>query len=155
FGQRQRLHPRASGRARDRGGARRGDRPDRDRARPFNHVDGRTHTCIEGTHVPVKVKESLFSREISNHEMGLVSAFFGNIKGYFVEVGANDPRERSQTWLLEQAGWTGVLVEPQPDLAAELRASRKPRFSVSRVRLPKMPAANCLCTSRALCRRSI
>jgi FkbM family methyltransferase len=73
----------------------------------------------------VNVKESLLSREISDHEMRLVAAFFGNIKGYFVEVGANDPRERSQTWLLEQAGWTGVLVEPQPDLAAELRARRK------------------------------
>jgi hypothetical protein len=49
--------------------------------------------------------------------MRLVGAFFGDIKGYFVEVGAKEPRERSQTWFLEQAGWTGVLVEPQPDLA--------------------------------------
>jgi FkbM family methyltransferase len=56
--------------------------------------------------------------------MRLVAAFFGNITGYFVEVGANDPRERSQSWHLEQNGWTGVLIEPQPDLAAELRASR-------------------------------
>lgn len=57
--------------------------------------------------------------------MRLVAAFFGNIKGYYVEVGANDPRERSQTWHLEQQGWTGVLIEPQPDLAATLRAERK------------------------------
>jgi FkbM family methyltransferase len=56
--------------------------------------------------------------------MRLVAAFFGNITGYFVEVGANDPRERSQSWHLEQNGWTGVLIEPQPDLAAKLRASR-------------------------------
>ena len=54
-----------------------------------------------------------------------MAAFFGNIKGYYVEVGANDPRERSQTWHLEQQGWTGVLIEPQPDLAATLRAGRK------------------------------
>ena len=54
-----------------------------------------------------------------------MAAFFGNIKGYYVEVGANDPRERSQTWHLEQQGWTGVLIEPQPDLAATLRAERK------------------------------
>ena len=53
-------------------------------------------------------------------------------KGYFVEVGANDPRERSQTWHLEQAGWTGVLIEPQPDLAAELRARRNAKvFAVA------------------------
>jgi FkbM family methyltransferase len=67
------------------------------------------------------------SRDTPNHEMRLVGAFFGDIKGYFVEVGANEPRERSQTWFLEQAGWTGVLVEPQPDLAVELRAKRKAR----------------------------
>jgi FkbM family methyltransferase len=59
--------------------------------------------------------------------MQLIVAFFGNIKGYFVEVGANEPRERSQTWLLETLGWTGVLIEPQPDLAAKLRAKRKAR----------------------------
>lgn len=56
--------------------------------------------------------------------MQLVAAFFGDTKGYFVEVGANEPRVRSQTWHLEQAGWTGLLIEPQPDLARELRAMR-------------------------------
>jgi len=56
--------------------------------------------------------------------MRLIAAFFGGRQGYFVEVGANEPRERSQTWHLEQAGWTGVLIEPQPDLAAQLRAHR-------------------------------
>jgi FkbM family methyltransferase len=59
-----------------------------------------------------------------DHEMRLIAAFFGDRKGYFVEVGANEPRERSQTWHLEQAGWTGVLIEPQPALAAKLRAHR-------------------------------
>jgi FkbM family methyltransferase len=57
-------------------------------------------------------------------EMQMVAAFFGDTKGYFVEVGANEPRVRSQTWHLEQAGWTGLLIEPQPDLARELRAMR-------------------------------
>jgi FkbM family methyltransferase len=56
--------------------------------------------------------------------MRLIAAFFGDRKGYFVEVGANEPRERSQTWHLEQAGWTGVLIEPQPALAGKLRALR-------------------------------
>jgi len=57
-------------------------------------------------------------------EMQMVAAFFGDTKGYFVEVGANEPRARSQTWHLEQAGWNGLLIEPQPDLAQELRALR-------------------------------
>jgi FkbM family methyltransferase len=65
------------------------------------------------------------ARFSSDQETRLVAAFFGGTKGYFVEVGANDPQERSQTWHLERLGWTGVLIEPQPDLAAELRAKRR------------------------------
>ena len=61
-------------------------------------------------------------------EQALVRKFFGgDNSGYFVEVGANHPTHGSQTWHLEQSGWTGVLVEPQPDLAAFLVASRKAR----------------------------
>jgi FkbM family methyltransferase len=60
-----------------------------------------------------------------DQEMRLVAAFFGDRKGYFVEVGANEPQLRSQTWHLEQAGWTGILVEPQPELADKLRATRR------------------------------
>jgi FkbM family methyltransferase len=67
-----------------------------------------------------------------DHEMRLIAAFFGDRKGYFVEVGANEPRARSQTFHLEQAGWTGVLIEPQPQLAAALRAERKAKvFAVA------------------------
>jgi FkbM family methyltransferase len=58
-------------------------------------------------------------------ERRLVRAFFAGARsGFFVEVGANDPFERSQTWHLEQLGWTGVLVEPLPDLAVKLVKAR-------------------------------
>ena len=61
-------------------------------------------------------------------EQALVREFFGGeTSGYFVEIGANHPTHGSQTWHLEQIGWTGVLVEPQPDLAAFLVTSRKAR----------------------------
>jgi FkbM family methyltransferase len=49
-------------------------------------------------------------------------SFFG--PGFFVDVGANEPKNGSQTWDLEQCGWTGVLIEPQPDLAQKLREQR-------------------------------
>lgn len=63
-----------------------------------------------------------------DQEHALVREFFGGeTSGYFVEVGAHHPTEGSQTWHLEQSGWTGVLVEPQPELAAFLVASRKAR----------------------------
>jgi len=56
----------------------------------------------------------------------LKAEFFARSQvGYFVEVGANEPQWGSQTWQFEQAGWTGVLVEPQPDLAERLRRMRR------------------------------
>jgi FkbM family methyltransferase len=66
-------------------------------------------------------------------EERLVREFFsGKQSGYFVEVGANHPTKGSQTWHLEQVGWTGVLVEPQPDLAAFLVTARKAKvFAVA------------------------
>jgi FkbM family methyltransferase len=57
-------------------------------------------------------------------EQALRLAFLGEKSGYFVEVGANDPVSGSQTWELEQRGWSGVLVEPQPSLAAKLGEQR-------------------------------
>ena len=58
-------------------------------------------------------------------EQELVREFFGGTRsGFFVEVGANRPQSESQTWHLEQLGWTGVLIEPQPVLADELSRRR-------------------------------
>ena len=38
-------------------------------------------------------------------ETELVRQFFAaRVKGYFVEVGANDPKAESQSWHLEQSG---------------------------------------------------
>jgi FkbM family methyltransferase len=45
--------------------------------------------------------------------------------GFFVEVGANHPTRLSQTWFLEQQGWSGILVEPLPACCEELRALRR------------------------------
>ena len=61
-------------------------------------------------------------------EQELVQEFFRDARsGFFVEVGANRPRQASQTWHLEQLGWTGILIEPQPDLADDLRRARSAR----------------------------
>lgn len=66
-------------------------------------------------------------------EQMLVREFFGGARsGFFVEVGANRPQQESQTWHLEQLGWTGVLVEPQPKLAIDLRNARSAKvFAVA------------------------
>ncbi len=66
------------------------------------------------------------SHPIQEDEERLVRDFFeGRERGFFVEVGANHPTKNSQSWHLEQLGWSGVLVEPQPDLAAFLVTARK------------------------------
>ena len=58
-------------------------------------------------------------------EQRLVQLFFDKPKaGYFVEVGANEPKRFSQTWHLEQKGWRGILVEPIAELCEELRKHR-------------------------------
>jgi len=71
----------------------------------------------------LKIKSQLLEDLI---EKQLILEFFGRKKeGFFVEVGANDPYTGSQSWLLEQNGWQGVLVEPQAALCEKLRAARK------------------------------
>lgn len=55
--------------------------------------------------------------------------FAGTATGFFVDVGANDPKNGSQSWIFEQKGWRGVLVEPQPRLAQKLKEQR-PRAAV-------------------------
>lgn len=69
----------------------------------------------------------LFQRAIYRHreEGDLIVSFFGSTPGVFVEVGANDPVRGSQSYRLEQAGWTGLLVEPLLEHAEDLRKVRK------------------------------
>ncbi|HSI07552.1 MAG TPA: FkbM family methyltransferase [Rariglobus sp.] len=44
--------------------------------------------------------------------------------GIFLEAGANDPIKLSQTYLLEQQGWTGILIDPVPSCCEALRRVR-------------------------------
>lgn len=57
-------------------------------------------------------------------DMLLWEHFRGKAGGFFVEVGANHPTQFSQTWLFEQQGWRGILVEP---LAAKCELLRRAR----------------------------
>jgi FkbM family methyltransferase len=46
--------------------------------------------------------------------------------GFFVEAGANDGFNQSNTYYLERwRGWTGILVEPIPELAERCRRERR------------------------------
>ena len=63
--------------------------------------------------------------------------------GIFVEAGANDGYRQSNTYFLERfRGWTGVLIEPIPELAKQAQGER-PRSNVVNTALvaPDFPEA--------------
>jgi FkbM family methyltransferase len=57
-------------------------------------------------------------------EKQLVQTFFAGKPGFYVDVGANDPVLDSQSQHLEAVGWTGLLIEPDPDYCELLRKNR-------------------------------
>ncbi len=60
-------------------------------------------------------------------EIHLILDFFKEkAGGVFVDVGANHPVTLNQTWALEQKGWSGVLVEPNPEIF-KLLCEQRPR----------------------------
>ncbi|MEL0031022.1 MAG: hypothetical protein VW778_09225 [Betaproteobacteria bacterium] len=68
------------------------------------------------------MKNVLSDRQVfrfKNHprdEQDLIRYFFNNqTTGFYVDVGANHPTIQSQSYHLEQIGWSGILVEPLPD----------------------------------------
>lgn len=64
-------------------------------------------------------------KELEAREPEFVREYLGEKPpGFFIEVGANDPKFHSQTWHLEERGWRGALVEPLPEKAAALRRER-------------------------------
>ncbi len=54
----------------------------------------------------------------------LAEIFAGRAEGYCVEVGANDGRTGSASYLFEQRGWRCLLVEPIPAMVTEIRKHR-------------------------------
>jgi FkbM family methyltransferase len=55
----------------------------------------------------------------------ILEEIFGDrTDGYCVEIGANDGRTGSATYLFEQRGWHCLLVEPIPEFVEEIRRHR-------------------------------
>ena len=69
-------------------------------------------------------------------------SYFSGRAGFYVEVGAADGIENSNTLLLESHGWTGILIEADPD-RAELCRQARPASSVvsAAVVAPGSPAS--------------
>ncbi len=74
-----------------------------------------------------------------NREDFFIAAFFPDVEtGHYVDVGAGHPDELSVTKLLYDRGWSGINVEPIPELAEALRAAR-PRDVTLQVALAATP----------------
>ncbi|HUS22617.1 MAG TPA: FkbM family methyltransferase [Aeromicrobium sp.] len=60
-----------------------------------------------------------------NREDFIIAGFFPDVEvGHYVDIGAGHPIELSVTKLFYERGWSGLNVEPVPELAALLRADR-------------------------------
>jgi FkbM family methyltransferase len=61
----------------------------------------------------------------ANTEEAILLDYFASIpSGFFVEVGAYHPFDLSVSWPFERIGWKGILVEPIPEYAEQLRQNR-------------------------------
>jgi FkbM family methyltransferase len=76
-----------------------------------------------------RVAEGLGSARYSRvalHGLDVKLAAYLPAQGVFVEAGANDGVQQSNTYYLERfGGWTGLLIEPVPNLAARARKRRQ------------------------------
>lgn len=61
------------------------------------------------------------------------SVFGEKVNGFFVEVGAYDGLSTSNSWGLAEAGWSGLLVEPQPQKVAECTENHRDHPSVQTI----------------------
>jgi FkbM family methyltransferase len=63
-----------------------------------------------------------------NHLDDQLSAVLPTTPGYYLEMGANDGIQQSNTyWLEVERGWRGLLIEPSMNRYFELRANRSDR----------------------------
>lgn len=54
-------------------------------------------------------------RYSQNNEQDVILQYFGNRKGFFLDIGANDGITLSNTYALQLQLWSGVLVEPSEE----------------------------------------
>ncbi len=78
--------------------------------------------------MPTLLLDPLFKAQFGEDRI-LWQVFRQRLSGYFIEVGAFDGVTLSNTFFLEQMGWTGLLIEPIAQLAQNAAAAR-PRSHV-------------------------
>lgn len=71
------------------------------------------------------IQNKHFSKSQLCQDLWVAHRTNGRIGGYFVELGACEPVRLSNSYLLETSyGWKGLLIEPNPAMAKDLRDKR-------------------------------
>jgi FkbM family methyltransferase len=74
----------------------------------------------------MKLPDGYIVSYAQNREDRIIGAFFPDVtKGFYVDVGANDPDEDSVTKLFYENGWNGINIEPNATLHKKLSETRK------------------------------
>ena len=82
--------------------------------------------------IPVKLKTFLKKgndyNAIDNLDKKL-KKYLNFKNGFFIECGANDGVNQSNTWYFEKKlNWRGILIEPVPNLFKELKKNRNKKI---------------------------
>ncbi|MEO6219321.1 MAG: FkbM family methyltransferase, partial [Ginsengibacter sp.] len=72
----------------------------------------------------MKIKFSNTSYSQGGEDLILAKLFGYKPKGFFIDVGANDPVVLNNTYLFYKMGWTGLNFEPIPELAERFEKKR-------------------------------
>ena len=59
-----------------------------------------------------------------HQDMFAWSYFDGKKDGFYIDIGANDGKSISNTYVFEKLGWGGACIEPLPDVFEKLRQNR-------------------------------
>lgn len=83
-------------------------------------------------------KNSRFYPQLASCQIPVLEYLFESVfgekgSGFFVEVGAYDGLSTSNSWGLAEAGWSGLLVEPQPRKVAECIENHKDHPAVQTI----------------------
>ena len=81
---------------------------------------------------PHDTNKPFVSYSINYEDVVLRRLFPGRTDGFFVDVGAQHPREDNDFYGLSQLGWSGINVEPNPAYAALLRQERPRDLTVDK-----------------------
>jgi FkbM family methyltransferase len=80
---------------------------------------------MKATSQTQEVVPSMITYAQNFEDVLLSRAFGGQMDGFYVDVGAGDPTHVSVTKWFYDLGWSGINIEPHPELFERLTAERR------------------------------